>query len=312
MSLNYSNHFIKRIECPVCTSKKLILLYEKSYEDEKIKTYLDGFYNPQGGIEHEFLKDISYTLKQCLTCDLIFQESIPNDELMFKLYEQWINPTIVFNQQVNFPLWYTENYANHIVNIISYFNTVPSKLKFLDFGMGWGRWCLMAKAFGCNVYGLELSESRANYAKKNGINILDIDDLKVHKFDFINTDQVFEHIPKPLDLLKELSQYLKPNGVIRVCVPDGNNADKVIQVMDWKAKKGMQNSLNIVAPLEHINCYSTRTIIHLAKLCNLKLVNIPLKRHYYKSKRHFVKTLIKKKLNKQAKSTNLYFIKNEA
>jgi len=41
--------------------------------------------------------------------------------------------------------------------LIAYFNVDPEKLYFLDAGMGWGSWCLMAKAFGVNIYGIELS-----------------------------------------------------------------------------------------------------------------------------------------------------------
>ena len=199
-----NSHFVRRSLCPVCESNDIESSYCKSYESEEIRVYLDDFYNPQGGVEHDFLKGTDYSLMSCLNCELVFQENIPDDDLMFRLYEQWIKASIIYKQQTEYPLWYYETYANQIVDLVSFFKKQPSALKFLDFGMGWGKWCLVAKAFGCEVYGLELSEARIDYAKKNGIEVLNELELANFEFDYINTDQVFEHIPKPQKTREEL------------------------------------------------------------------------------------------------------------
>ena len=258
MITNNKNHFIKRLCCPVCESTNFKYLYKLPYDDKKLKDYIDHFYNPQGGVEHDYLKNAVYSLIACLDCELVFQENIPNDNLMYKLYEEWIDSKIVFEEQENYPLWYHENYAKQIINLVSFFNKRPSNLQFLDFGMGWGKWCLMARAFGCKVYGLELSKTRIAYAKKNGLQVLSLGELLNHKFDYINTDQVFEHIPNPLDTLKSLLNSLKPNGIIKISVPNGNIINQKLEIMDWYAPKGSINSLNVVAPLEHINCFKTK------------------------------------------------------
>lgn len=307
MSSQLNNHFIKRSFCPVCQSDTIKNNFCESYESENIRTYLDDFYNPQGGVEHEFLKATDYSLMTCSNCDLVFQENIPNDDLMFRLYEQWIKADMILKQQKEYPLWYYETYANQIVDIVSYFEKLPSDLKLLDFGMGWGKWCLMAKAFGCEVYGLELSEARIAFAQANGIEVLNETELKNHKFDYINTDQVFEHIPNPKDTLKNLVKCLKPNGIIKISVPNGNDIERVLKVMDWKAKKGEANSINAVAPLEHINCFKTKTIKVLAEQLDLIEVEVPHAKTSYKSKKDFVKKTVKAYLNKKKLTTTLYF-----
>jgi 2-polyprenyl-3-methyl-5-hydroxy-6-metoxy-1,4-benzoquinol methylase len=302
-----NNHFIKRTSCPVCNSNAITNKYCESYESDEIKTYLNDFYIPQGGVEHEFLKATDYSLMYCSNCDLVFQENIPNDDLMFKLYEQWIKADIILKQQNEYPLWYYETYSNHIVDIISFFKKQPSDLKLLDFGMGWGKWCLMAKAFGCSVYGIELSEARIAYAEKNGIEVLSELELTNHEFDYINADQVFEHIPNPNETLQMLLKRLNPDGVIKISVPNGNSIDEVLTHMNWNAKKGEPNSLNAVAPLEHINCFKTKTILTLAKQFDLQEIDIPRSKINYKSKKDFIKKSLKPIKAKNKSSITLYF-----
>ena len=62
---------------------------------------------------------------------------------------------------------------------------------------------------------------------------------------------------------------------MRICVPDGNGSKAVLSKMDWEAAKGTTDSLNIVAPLEHVNCYTTQSLVILAKEAGLDWVYIP-------------------------------------
>lgn len=46
--------------------------------------------------------------------------------------------------------------------------------------------------------------------------------------------------------------------------------------LNWIAQKGDKNSLNLVSPLEHINCFKRYTIIKMANLSGLELTKIPI------------------------------------
>ena len=131
-----NTNFLKRDICPVCGNKTFIEVYSISYNDPILNKYLNDFYNPQGGIEFEFIKDAIYSLLECSACKLIFQEYIPNEFLMTKLYEDWIDPNITLLRSNDQSLKYFQKYATEITNIISYFDTNPCNLTFLDFGMG--------------------------------------------------------------------------------------------------------------------------------------------------------------------------------
>jgi len=271
--------FVQRTVCPNCHSSKTEQLYSCSYDDASLRRYLTNFYASVGnGIDYTYLQDAQYILNECTTCGLIYQEYIPNDELMEILYERWIDPQVVFKrheEEINTVAYYAK-YAQEVMQMLAYFDQMPSQIKVLDAGMGWGKWARMAKSFGCDVYGNELSPARIEYAESHGIRVLSWEEIVSHQFDFINADQVFEHLPNPADSLAHLADALKPTGLIHMSVPDGHDIKRRLNAMEWIAEKGSKNSLNLVSPLEHINCFNHGVLIKLAMDAGLHETRIPL------------------------------------
>lgn len=269
--------FIERKKCPACTSTDFKTIYESAFDKDPVKKYLNDFYSVQGKVEHQYLTGATYVLCECKQCGLIFQRDIPNDELMDRLYEHWMDPKKVFElNKKEEDLAYYARYAQEVMQIFSFLNKQPSDLKILDFGMGWAKWCFMVKAFGADAYGMELSKERIEYAKANGIKVIHWDEVPGKQFDMINTEQVFEHIPEPLETLKHLSKGLKAGGIIKISVPTANDIERRLKVMDWSAQKGSANSLNAVSPLEHINYYRRSTFTEMAAKAGLEEVQIPI------------------------------------
>jgi len=271
-----NSFFIRRELCPACRSKDHSTLYSCSYSDPSLREYLQSFYAPQGKIQFEYLCGATYVLEECDDCGLVFQREIPNDFLMTKLYEEWIDPGIALEKHVETTsLDHYSGYAREIMMLIAYFKTVPSEMRLLDFGMGWGRWCMMANAFGCDSCGTELSETRIEYAKSHGVKVLKWEEVTGHRFDVINLEQVLEHIPEPLETLRYLRGALKRQGLAKVSVPDGGDIKERLKICDWTAPKGSKKSLNAVSPLEHINCFNRRAITRMADIAGFEIVEIP-------------------------------------
>ena len=162
------------------------------------------------------------------------------------------------------------------MQLIAFFDEILSKISVLDLGMGWARRALMAKAFGCDTYGVEISERRIEHAMSIGVNVLRGEDISHYSFDFTNAEQVFEHLPEPLRTLSRLSKVLKRNGLIKVSVPDCGDIRRRLRIMDWKAPRNSRNSLNPVAPLEHINCFNRKAIHLMAEKVGLEPFYLPL------------------------------------
>ena len=274
-------YFLTRDICPICSSDEIRLVYEHPYIEEPIRGYLDSFYSPQGGVEFCYLENVTYSLMECQNCFLIYQKNVPNDELMERIYDRWIDPELALIRNLdNDDLEYFSYYAQEIMQVIAYFGKIPSDLDFFDFGMGRGKWALMAKSFGCNSSGSELSIKRIEYSRANGINIITWEEISQHQFDFINTEQVFEHLSDPLKSLLHIKNSLKEDGLIKISVPTAIDIVRRLKLMDWEAEKGTRNSLNAVAPLEHINFFRRRSLIKLASIAGLSEAFIPLKIQY--------------------------------
>lgn len=271
-----SSHFETRQSCPCCAGEGGALLYDTPFCGSPIREYLETFYQPQGGVEFDWLEGASFTLIECAGCGLIYQKHVANDDLMARLYDRWIDPEKVFASiDGRQDAAYFMSLAKQIANVVSWFRVVPSALRCLDFGMGWGHWCRSAHGFGCGVAGVELSEARIAFAKQSGLQIVDYDELPRHELDYINTEQVFEHIPHPFETLIHLKKSLKRGGLIRISVPDGWGIKRKLARGNWLAPKGARDSLNAVAPLEHINCFNYHVIVRLAERAGLKEQVVP-------------------------------------
>ena len=50
--------------------------------------------------------------------------------------------------------------------------------------------------------------------------------------------------------------------------------------MNWEAPKGSRNSLNPVAPLEHVNCFRATSLTRMASIAGLREIRMPLTLQY--------------------------------
>lgn len=266
-----NDHFVLRQSCPACGCRSSRELYSAAFTAPPLSTYLESFYARQGGVDLEYLKGARFVLDRCADCDLVYQRMAPDDFLTAKLYEEWIDPGLALRERLETRT--AEHYvqlSREIERFLWHFGTEPSKLAVLDFGMGWGEWCRMAAAYGCVAFGVELSPSRADRARGFGVTTVDRAGLSKHEFQFINAEQVFEHLAEPLEVLRDLSGSLAPGGLVRISVPNGWDIGRRLSIMDWTAPKGSRDSLNPVAPLEHLNCFSEKALVRMAREARLE------------------------------------------
>lgn len=270
------NVFSIREQCPGCQDKNCQELYAASLTQSPISEYLKTFYAPQGGIDLSSLEGGQYVLIECAQCGLIFQREILPDRLMHRLYGEWIDPIrslAIYEAETG--IRHVLAQTRQIADLIHFIGLPPKQIKALDFGMGWGHWCRLAALTGLDVYGHELSLAKAAHAATYGIMNLSADELHAHSFDFINVDQVFEHLPYPLETLVELVHILQPDGIIRISVPDGWNIKKRLRLANWLAPKHSPHNLNPVAPLEHINCFNHTALLNMAGRAGLEPISVP-------------------------------------
>lgn len=274
MTLTNEN-FVERQFCPCCLSSAFDVLYQCPFTSDPIRQYLKDVYDPQGGVDFSYLEGAGYVLRRCRSCFLLYQAEIGNDFLQRKLYEEWIDASLAREQDdQGRSLLDHVLYAREIITVLAALGKLPAETHVFDFGMGWGRWLRMAKGFGCHVYGTELSEARTNFAKSQGIQVISWSEIPSYNFDFINAEQVFEHIPDPLGTLRQLCRGLNAEGLVKISVPDGKAVLDLLRNPNWAAPRGSRRSLNAVAPLEHINCFGHETLVMLARAAELTPVEL--------------------------------------
>lgn len=238
-------------------------------------------------IEYEYFRNNNYVLEECTRCQVIYQKEIPDDFLLNKVYGEWldigtVNVTRNKAKQINRPI----GNARQLINLIKYMDTPPGDIAVFDFGMGLGDWCRLAQGFGFRVSGNDISEERMEHAQAAGIDAVAYEDIPSRKFDFINSYQVFEHLDEPLDTLNHLCKALKPNGIMRLAVPDGSAMKNRLDFWDIRSpalpddtqspfRQNIEQSLNPVSPFEHINCYDHRALINLAENAGLTRTSVP-------------------------------------
>lgn len=212
-----------------------------------------------------------YQLLRCRSCGLAYQRAVPDDWLLGEVYDKWIPPVERMRLRQSYNLDDYRYWAEQVEFLIQYLRKPPHAVKVLDFGLGWAEWACMAQAYGCEVYGSELSAERAKNAQLLGIPILSLDELSEHRFNFINTEQVLEHLTDPGEILGRLAVALAPGGFVKLSVPDARVTLRRITGGATFASLAASDVMPI-APLEHINSFQHDSLLRLAAQFGLRVV----------------------------------------
>ncbi|MEO8389356.1 MAG: methyltransferase domain-containing protein [Polaromonas sp.] len=265
-----------RTECPACLDASLELVFEEPYTGPGLKAYLARHYE---GHASKAADAGTYALMRCNHCSLVFQQQVPDDPLLGEIYNDWVPGTDLEREHRNYSLDEYRYLAEQVQFMIQYFGLSPGELDALDFGFGWAHWSRMAMGFGCNVWGVELSEERARHGRSVGLRVVRLEDLPSRRFRFINTEQVFEHLTQPRLVLEKLRDALSCDGLLKISVPNAAAAlKKISKGKDFGALSASDQMP--IAPLEHINAFSHESLVAFGKEFGLKPLQPNLYRLY--------------------------------
>ena len=188
--------FYRKIPCPLCEEK----------ENEKL-----------------FVR-AGYTFVRCLDCGLVYVNPQVLPEIIHNTYHNDISSTelwmkVLLNQKdIDWRMDYFKDILAKIENH-------TQRGKILDVGCALGYFLKIAKDSGWETVGLELSQIGSKHAKEK-FNLKVINktveeaSFSPNTFDAISMIGVLEHLPNPLQLLRQCMRILKPEGVILVVVPN--------------------------------------------------------------------------------------------
>ena len=238
---------IDRKFCPLCNSKNIKNI--KIINKDELKRFIIDYYGLSSYEKLRNILDNELIYSECKECKLIFQRNILDDNGMCLLYENIIDPKKSLEKRLNFSLEQNFRSIKFLKNIMIKINKKPLDMTIVDLGMGFGHTLNQAKALGCmNVFGIELSKYRINYAKDNfGIKCFyDLTDFKDESIDLLIANQSLEHIPNIREILDNIEKKLSIGGIVYIAVPDGSKK------REFLAKGAFH-------PLEHINSFKPKS-----------------------------------------------------
>src|SRR2546423_913325 len=135
----------------------------------------------------------------------------------------------------------------------------------LDIGCGTGLALEIARQRGLETFGLEFNHAAAEEARSRGhtvfeIPIQEIDSKWNGYFDLISLNQILEHVPDPVALIKSCIPLLSSHGIIAIAVP---SAEGVLKLHPWMA-------LNW--PPHHISRWRRKDLRVLRQRCELSIL----------------------------------------
>jgi len=235
-----------KIACPICD--------EKAFSGVTIR--------PDSG-----------SIVRCLSCGHIYLNPPIEDKVLAGIFEQYY----VYRSDEAFMEiiggWFSDpkgpyQYALKFVLADKGFNGK----NVLEVGCGAGRFLAECRRYGAIVTGIDPSLTAARLAKKyfdiNPIiktlqEAVKEDDLPFSQFDFIFAFEVIEHVKRPGDFLRSLSQLLKPAGLLFISTPN------------FALFYRMGNTARAVAGyFEHLHYFTCGTLTNCLKRYNLQPVDM--------------------------------------
>ncbi len=246
------------INCPVCLSENFFQLYKPTLKKNEVPVIGYDFEN------EDQKKTFGYS--KCNNCTHIFSNPVIKD--LHKFYVDKADESYIENSKFRILSY------EHVVNTIYKFK--PSG-NLLDFGSGMGDFLVAAIKKGYKCVGLELSNfsskisiSKGHYVIKKNLYEAE-EDLKRatanENFDIIVMMGVIEHLERPDQDLKKISNYLNPGGLVVLWTGDSSSIFSKLLGKRWWYYIG-----------QHIQMFSRKSLTYLFKKNNFKLIyngNLP-------------------------------------
>lgn len=262
---NSKNMGLIKVHCPVCGSERRRILFSDRNRRENLRYY--GKY------------------VECCRCSLVYLTERVSWEEIASLYS-----SLDFNEKAAFDeigkiygVGVVKNRGAIYLNL----KQILSKLRFrphswpadivsvksktlLDLGCGNGAKLLEFASRGYDIWGVDVDNNSINLCRKllpNGHFMqgeLQKTGLPGSYFDHIRIDNVLEHVPNPIEVVRECYRLLKQGGQLFICTPHGRS-------LSMRLMKG--NSIVSWIPF-HLQLFTRKSLRYLMEEAGLKGIRI--------------------------------------
>ena len=150
------------------------------------------------------------------------------------------------------------------------------ELEVLDVGCSYGSLCFIMNLLGHKTIGIDVSNRSIQFAKGifgDSFYKLDIGELLTQnpqiKFNLVTAVEVIEHVPEPMQFVKDCLSCLKPGGSLLITTP---NKDYKHYSKDRKEREEKENKIWFFDnPPVHLAIYGEDSMRYIAKENNCKV-----------------------------------------
>lgn len=159
-----------------------------------------------------------FQMVRCPSCQFVFLNPRPTGEALLRFYQDYLpedESSIEAWQRMMEPIF------KRAANLIGHYK---KRGKLLDVGAGYGFFLSEMNQRGWEVLGVEISQKAIDYARKIlGVAVrkgpLEKVGFPENEFDVVSGFYVIEHLPQPMEFLKECYRILKPAGILLLRYP---------------------------------------------------------------------------------------------
>jgi 2-polyprenyl-3-methyl-5-hydroxy-6-metoxy-1,4-benzoquinol methylase len=201
----------------------------------------------------------SVAMRRCESCGFTQPDALPSlDRYFDRMYDQrWSREWLAreFDSPAKTPIF------RHILQALER-TLPPSRRRLLDVGAHVGKFAAMAAERGWTVEAIELNPTTAAYARERT-------GLPVHEcglpalagarrpFDAVTLTDVLEHMPRPVQALRDAAGALAPGGWVAVKVPCGPN-----QLLKERVRVALRRAarVSVADNLVHVSHFSATSL----------------------------------------------------
>jgi SAM-dependent methyltransferase len=214
---------------------------------------------PNCGSSNRITKFIEppFQIVMCSDCALVYLGNPPDEGLIYEQYYESTEPDGRKYRAISDDPFLAELHAINTQRSARIAGIKPSG-RLLDVGCGRGNFLTIARDYGYDVYGIDISDRAVAYARKQfnlNIDVATLDDIArtENRFDVITLWHVLEHFVDPFKHLLQVRSLLKEGGICVIEVPNLNSLKFRIARHKWHGGNH---------PLYHRTFFSMGTLRH--------------------------------------------------
>jgi SAM-dependent methyltransferase len=202
-----------------------------------------------GGAMDTWLDDTELVVLRCRACGHLWYRDQPGEERLAAMYassRSFLGITKVDRQ----PSSHMKRQMRRLRRLVP----VRARPALLDYGSGFGRWARAAVLAGFDVTAFEPSVERGQEETTEFALTHSLASLEGCRFAAINVEQVLEHVPEPVSVLRTIRQLCAPDAVVRITVPNIQRPHEGAAI--WKDWPFNGRAIHTMAPFEHLHGFT--------------------------------------------------------